>query len=323
MRRRRNDGPSLRGPIACCLLAVVALSLGPSAEAKVRAAVRDAARPGYLMARALRSLESKIDLARWPWSGGPPVAAPLPKPRAADPTAEAELRRLRIELATARRRLSEYETSLGPVRVATASEKRPTVERVPAHVLDASDASVGPGGLVIQAGAVQGVGNDQPAVAGVTLAAGESDGVAGDELILAGAAVVGRTGEVGAWTSKIVPVTSETFRAHVRIVRETAEGPAFGEDGLLEGDGRDRCIVKYVPSTAAVSVGDHIYSHDASGRIPQPLYFGRIESASLRDGAPHWDIRVRPAADVRNATEVHVLCPQTPAPLQTAANEPK
>jgi hypothetical protein len=107
-----------------------------------------------------------------------------------------------------------------------------------------------------------------------------------------------------------VPVTSPEFRAHVRIVHMTAEGPIFGDEGMIEGDGRGGCTVRYVPSTAAVAVGDHVYSHDVTGRVPQPLYYGQIERAVLRDGAPHWDIGVRPAAEPKAFTELHVLAPR-------------
>jgi len=321
MRRRLDDPPSLRGPIVCCLLAVVALSLGPSGEAAVRAAVRDAARPGYRVAGVLRSCSARLDFDRWPWSERPDPAA-VPSDLPANGIAQAELRRLRAELATARRDLTAFDASLGPIaRVAASSAASPSVERVVARILNASDPAVGPAGMVVDAGSKEGVESGQPAVGAVTLAAGASAGVPGDALVLTGAAVVGKTDEVGAWTSTIVPVSDVAFRAHVRIVRETADGPAFGEEGLLEGDGRDGCVVKYVPSTAAVAAGDHVYSHDPSGRIPQPLYFGRIESASLREGAPHWEIRVRPAADIRAASEVHVLRPLIPELVRTAASD--
>ena len=70
---------------------------------------------------------------------------------------------------------------------------------------------------------------------------------------LAGAAVVGRTAEVGAWTSTLLPVTHRDFRAHVALIRETESGPVEGEEGILEGDGRGRCRMRYVPSTATVA----------------------------------------------------------------------
>lgn len=310
MRRRTDDRPSLRGPIACCLLAVAALSLGPKGEAAVRAAVRDVAKPGFLLAGGLESALGRIDPGRWPWTaGGRPAEVPVTHLAATEAVQEVELRRLRAELAILRHQLASIEASLGPIGRSEA-DSRSLVERIPARVLNTADASVGPGGLIVSSGAAAGVEPGQPAVSAVVLAAGEAAGVSGDAAVLAGAVVVGRTDEVGEWASTVVPVTAPEFRAHVRLVRESADGPVLGEEGLLEGDGRGGCVVKYVPSTAAVTIGDHVYSHDPSGRIPQPLYFGRIESASLRDGAPHWEMRVRPAADLSSLAEVHVLRPR-------------
>lgn len=320
MRRRSHAGPPLRGPVVCCLLSVAALSLGPTGERAVRAAIRDAARPGFDLARAAAAFRADLDLGRWPWTARDVRDRPDSRASKADPAGEAELRRLRVELAAARRDLATFDQSLGPVgRQAAGSTHGPAVERIAARVLNRSESATGPGGLVVAAGAVQGVEPSRPAVTPIGLAAGAEAGVPGDAVVLVGAAVLGRTDEVGAWTSTVVPVTDASFRAHVRIVRQTENGTSFGEEGLLEGDGRDGCVVRYVPSTAAVSVGDHVYSYDSSGRIPQPLYFGRIEAAALRDGAPHWDIRVRPAARPDEATEVHVLCPK-PGEFVTAAN---
>jgi cell shape-determining protein MreC len=266
------------------------------------------------------SARSSIDPGRWPWTtGGRSAEAATRPPAASETVQEVELRRLRAELAIVRGRLASFEASLGPLGRSDA-DLHSFVERIPARVLNSADASVGPGGLIVSSGAAAGVEPGRPAVSATVLAAGEAAGVSSDAAVLAGAAVVGRTDQVGEWTSTVVPVTASEFRAHVRLVRESADGPVLGEDGLLEGDGRGGCVVKYVPSTAAVTAGDHVYSHDPSGRIPQPLYFGRIESASLRDGAPHWEIRVRPAADLSSIAEVHVLRPKPLEVVQASGN---
>jgi len=45
MRRgRRIEGTGLRGPVACAVVSIAALSLGPAGTAWVRSAVRDLAR---------------------------------------------------------------------------------------------------------------------------------------------------------------------------------------------------------------------------------------------------------------------------------------
>jgi hypothetical protein len=231
-----------------------------------------------------------------------------------------ELRRLRAEVADLKRSFAAFDASLGPITAGdAASDPTAGVERIAARMLDAPSGTE-PGGLIVAAGAVSGVTAARPVVAPVAVSAGTRDGVPAGATVLAGAAVLGRTDEVGALTSTVLPVTSPAFRSHVWIVRVTDRGPAFGEEGVLEGDGRGGCVVKYVASTEAVAVGDHVYSHDPTGRIPQPLYYGRIDRAELRDGAPHWDIHLRPAADAGRVGVVHVLRVRDQATLQASAN---
>ncbi|MGC1272363.1 MAG: rod shape-determining protein MreC [Planctomycetaceae bacterium] len=309
MRRGRiTEGQRLRGPIACCVLAILLLSLGPSGEAFVRSAVRDASRPGFALQRIAASLVATLDLNRWPWTAGDLARQQSKSPSATTtPSTDREVRRLRAELAAARRELAAYERSLGPMRRSAAATV--AVERIPARILHAVDEQTAAGGVLLGSGTSSGITAGQLAVEPDLLTVGTNAGTPDGGLVLAGAAVVGRTDDVGAWTSTLLPISNSEFRAHVSLVRESTTGPVVGDDGILEGDDRGGCIVRYVPSTASVSVGDHVYSFDPSGRLPQPLYYGRVEQAELRRGAPHWDIRVRPAADVAAFAAVHVLIP--------------
>lgn len=309
MRRDRiTEGQSLRGPIACCVLAIAILSLGSSGEAFVRSAVRDASRPGFALKRIASSLVATLDLNRWPWTADELARRQKESPSATTaPSTDREVRRLRAELAALRRELVAYERSLGPMRRSASATV--AVERIPARILHAVDEQTAAGGVLLGSGTSSGLATGQLAVEPARLTVGTNAGTPDGGLVLAGAAVVGRTGDVGAWTSTLLPVSNSEFRAHVSLVRESTTGPVVGDEGILEGDGRGGCIVRYVPSTASVSVGDHVYSFDPSGRLPQPLYYGRIEQAELRRGAPHWDIRVRPSADVTAFAEVHVLVP--------------
>ena len=315
---RRSRGPesaNLRGPIACALLAVAALSLGPSGDSALRSAVRDAALPGYLLNQRISKLGSSLDFGRWPWTADANRKTTT-SAGAQTGTAERELRDLRAALAAARAEIAAYARSLGPVRASTAT--LPSVQRIPARVL----AVPGPASetIVLTPGAPADLASDQLAIEQLVLTSGVDPPE--NAAVLAGAAVVGRIKEVGRWTATLLSVTHKEFRAHVRIVRMTAAGPVYGEEGVLEGDGRGGCVVRYIPSTVPVSIGDHVYSYDPTGRIPQPLDYGRIERADLREGAPHWEVAVRPAAEPARFTELHVLVPTAPVPSGPLARTP-
>jgi rod shape-determining protein MreC len=188
------------------------------------------------------------------------------------------------------------------------------VRRIPTRVLLPESHFSQAGGIVLSAGAAAGIDSNRLTVEEVVLNAGGGEGIPRRATVLAGATVVGKTAEVGAWTATLLPVDDRQFRAHVRLVRQGAAGTVMGEQGVLEGDGNSGCLVKYVPSNAAVEVGDHVYSFDPTGRIPQPLYYGQVDRAELRPEAPHWDIHVRPAVDLAKLTEVQVLVEDSPIP---------
>lgn len=324
MKRRQHDyQPRLRMATVCCLLAVVALSLGPTGERVVRSTVRDAAAPGYALQRHLSRWQKSLDFARWPWSAGERQTVVVQggdDQRERVIALEQENRELRAALAIEEKKFAIFEASLGPVSLASG-ERSTGVTRRAARVLDRSKDENGPAGVIIETGRLRGVEANAIAVSAIRLAAGFEDELSDGDTVLAGASVVGRVQDVGAWTSTVIPVTDQDFRAHVWIVHDSQGETSFGDEGILEGDGVAGCRLKYVPSTAAVAVGDHVYSRDPSGRIPQPLYYGEIDRAELRPGAPHWEIRVRPVVDLANVPVVHVLIANEASPAALAANQ--
>ena len=56
-----------------------------------------------------------------------------------------------------------------------------------------------------------------------------------------------------------------------------------------------------------VSVGDEVYTGGRTGRLPYPMYYGRVTKAELKPGAPHWEIEVQPAVTEAVLKTVHVL----------------
>ncbi|MBA3312482.1 MAG: hypothetical protein M3552_09535 [Planctomycetota bacterium] len=310
MRDRRPQRTKLGGAVACCVLAVIAMSLGPTGERFVRSSLRDASRPGLLVADWLRTRSVMLDMTRWPWTDDRAKVPEAARMESVENAAlELEVRKLRFELAAARQSMEAFAASLGPVG-SSSEVAEASVQRVAARVLARGERGHEPGGVILASGTTAGLQPNRIAVKSIELAVGEGEQFASHATVLAGAAVVGRTEQVGGWTATVLPVTDPHFRAHVTIVSMTSDAPRLGEQGIIEGDGKGGCVVKYVPSTATVAVGDHVYSFDPTGRIPQPLYYGLIEHAELRDAAPHWDIRLHPAADPLKLEHVHVLIPK-------------
>lgn len=287
----------------------------------MRSAARDAAAPGFAMQRWVSGWRRSLDLERWPWTAdsAPLTTAALPHEGFVEEALQQEIRRLRAELALEQKKLADYDTSLGPVS-RTSAQAPPSVTRAPARIIHRSTGELAPAGVVIGTGRIGGIEPNAIAVTPTLLTAGTEAEIPSGATVLAGASVVGRTEEVGAWTSTLLPITSASFRAHVWIVRDAAGRTTFGDEGILEGDGQSGCRLKYVPSTAVVAIGDHVYSRDPSGRITQPLYYGRIDRAELRPGAPHWEIHVRPGIDLADVSDVHVLIAREPPQQELVSN---
>lgn len=136
---------------------------------------------------------------------------------------------------------------------------------------------------------------------------GQEAGLAADHLILAGRAVVGKVAQVGRFTSTLLPITDKQYRGLARLARPAGSGLEFGAEGILEGDGGEACRLNFIQSTEPVSVGDSIYTVSADGSFNVPLLYGTVVEADLPAGAPHWTIRVKPAADFSKLRKVEIV----------------
>ena len=110
---------------------------------------------------------------------------------------------------------------------------------------------------------------------------------------MAGKALLGRTENVGRWTSRVQPVTDTAFRIGVRLVRPSPLGPVQGARGILSGQGNG-CTLNDVPATEAVAVGDLVYTDSLVSPAGEPIYCGRVTAATVEPTASHWTIEVTP-----------------------------
>ncbi|MGD9855791.1 MAG: rod shape-determining protein MreC [Planctomycetaceae bacterium] len=136
---------------------------------------------------------------------------------------------------------------------------------------------------------------------------GNDSGVRVDQPVFAGRCVVGKVGQVGRWTSTVVPVTDAAFRGRAQLVRTALQGLVLGAEGVLAGDGKGSCRLMHIPATEPVAVGDEVYTNHRLVDLPLPMYYGRVVTARLVEGAPHWEITVEPAATIETSRVVHVL----------------
>jgi len=165
--------------------------------------------------------------------------------------------------------------------------------------------------LIIDAGTDEDVTQSELVVSGPGLLVdrgADHDIVAGSR-VLDGAIVLGRISRVARWVSLIEPVTSPDFSARVQLIRRTANGVHVGATGILEGTDTGQCVIRGIPYTEAVSVGDEVVTADVQGMSGPALYFGRVTSAEFLSGG-EWSVRVKPAADLQSVDSVAVVRPR-------------
>jgi len=138
---------------------------------------------------------------------------------------------------------------------------------------------------------------------------GDDSGLHPDQPVFAGRCVVGKVGDVGRWTSTVIPLTDTAFRGRAQLVRTTQRGLVLGPEGVITGDGKGRCRLLHIPSTEPVAAGDEAYTSSRLSGLPVPMYYGRVLRATLPEGAgaPHWEIVIEPAESMQSARVVQVL----------------
>lgn len=293
----------------------------PEMAYEIRGVVRDSLGPGQ---QGLQVVSDRVDATIQAWRSG---IDRTDRARYESMEREAALWRGRalkwqVRSAELRRRLEEEgEACDGPFAAATSQpllvnrliearvlgatrpdlERRlqPIINRGSRHEIDADD-------LVLA--------DDRP-----HLDQGADAGLEPDNLVLSGMRVVGRLQEVGRWTSTVQLLTDKEFRGSAQLVRDGADGPVFGAEGILAGNGDGTCRLELVASLAPVSVGDTVFLPSHRTRLPGSICYGRVVEAALTEGAPYWSIRVAPYADAEYGDHLRVLV-EAPNPRRLAAD---
>jgi cell shape-determining protein MreC len=136
---------------------------------------------------------------------------------------------------------------------------------------------------------------------------GEQAGVQPDMPVLSGRRVAGRIKQVARWTSTLQLVTDPGFRGSAELIRESPQGPLYGAQGVVAGNGDGACRLEHIAATEPVSVGDFVYTIRRQHSLPEPACYGRVMAAELAEGAAHWSIAVQPLLGDEPLASVQVL----------------
>jgi rod shape-determining protein MreC len=78
-------------------------------------------------------------------------------------------------------------------------------------------------------------------------------------------------------------------------------------EGILEGNGDDRCYMKYVSKEAEVNPGENVVTSGLDGIYPRGLLIGYVTSVNREGEESFQDIEVEPSQNLTSVEEVVIL----------------
>ncbi|MBI3454007.1 MAG: rod shape-determining protein MreC [Rhodospirillales bacterium] len=131
-------------------------------------------------------------------------------------------------------------------------------------------------------------------VRSVLVVAGTADGVAKGQTAVTGEGLVGRVGETGARSARILLLTD--LNSQVPVFLETTREPA-----ILAGDNSDRPKLVFLPANARPQVGERVVTSGHGGVFPPGIPVGIVASAG--EGG----IRIKPFVEFHRLEHVRIV----------------
>jgi rod shape-determining protein MreC len=131
---------------------------------------------------------------------------------------------------------------------------------------------------------------------------GTADGLKTGLAVIAERGVAGRIIESSWHSSRVLLLIDESSKIDASL----QEGR---NQGILQGGGSGICILKYIPKTETVTVGDVVISSGLSGVFPKGLLMGVVTVADKNEPGLFQKVQVVPYVDFTKIEEVLVLSP--------------
>ena len=129
---------------------------------------------------------------------------------------------------------------------------------------------------------------------------GTGDGVAQGMPVVTDRGLVGRIVEVSSRASKVLLITdaSSSVNAIIQSSRAT---------GIVEGQMDGRLMMKYIPQTVTVNIGDIILTSGLGAAFPKRLVIGQITAVHKRDIELFQQAEIKPTIDFERLEVVLVI----------------
>lgn len=299
------------------LLCGLGLALLPdSLQSMIRDHVRYTFRPGQELAN------SGVTAAKAAWKDsldGSSTADRDEIARLKNELAKTQLESQRYQLAADQwrhRLIAQAQNGTSPFQ---SGNSHPLIvaQAIDARIIGQNVVSLWKANKLLNAGEKIGIAEDQWVLdnAEFKIDHGQDSGVLSGLPVFAGRCIVGRIVASGRWTSSLELISARSFRAKAVMGEsidansrnQTIRRRELAHEYLLEGNGDGACLLTQVPITESVEVGSPVYSVSGDRAIDGQMLFGYVATAERQQGALHWNIVVRPAAQLDQLETVQVV----------------
>ncbi len=137
----------------------------------------------------------------------------------------------------------------------------------------------------------------------------DSEDIKPDQPVVSPRGVVGKTGTVGPYTTRVILLIDENCKISSVTENSRARGIVQGATSVNGGD--PFCKINFVDRNTPFSIGERVFTTGLGGTFPANLLIGTISEApdlsADRNFGLFRDGRVQPTADLSNLDELFIL----------------
>jgi len=129
---------------------------------------------------------------------------------------------------------------------------------------------------------------------------GANDGLASDQAVICKDGIVGRTTEVGKFSSKVMLITDP--ESSIGVMKKGS-----GDLGIAVGGAMHSLQVKYVAAASSIDAGDEMLTSGVGGVFPKGIPVGIVTKISVRDYDIFKYVELKPLTDFAKLDRVFVV----------------
>ncbi len=137
----------------------------------------------------------------------------------------------------------------------------------------------------------------------------DNDQIASDQPVVSPRGVIGKTGTVGPYTTRVILLIDENCKVSVVTENSRARGIVQGDTSV--NGGSPYCKINFVDRNTPFAVGERLFTTGLGGTFPANLLIGTISEApplsADRNFGLFRDGKVQPTADLNNLEELFII----------------